>query len=285
MDVVSHVRLHRPTARGLSRSSFLRAVRVRAAVCWCVLLAALVMPSLGPVMAQLAVGLDFDAVSYVQFERVPAKVHIKNNTSEIFVLGGRGKTLVLDFEIYDVQKTRCERTTRGGMVKDVVLMPGETTKVEVDLGMHFGLQRLGQYSVRGRVVEGNKAYPSMLREIDVVPGIEIDTIERSVPGESSNVRVYSLRYWERDSQEHLFLRVTDRDATVCYGVFSLGKVIRFSVPTLSVDVDGNITVGHQVERDVFVRSRFRSVANGVEFVDRETKTLSDTLTDEIKRSD
>lgn len=260
-------------------------MRGRAVTTAILLLGAVVIPALGPAMAQLAVGLELDAVSFVQFERVPAKVYVKNNTSEIFVLGGRGKTLSLDFEIYDVGKNPCARTTKGGLVKDVLLMPGETASMEVDLGKHFGLQQLGQYSVRVRVIDGDRAYPSSIREIDVVPGIEIVTMERSVPGQSKNVRVFSLRYWGRDSQEHLFLRVTDRDETLCYGVFSLGRVIRFSVPTLSVDVDGNITVEHQLDRDVFVRSRFRSRPDGVVFVDKEMKTLSDRLTDEIKRSD
>jgi len=154
----------------------------------------------------------------------------------------------------------------------MTINPGEKQDFITDITLRYDLAAVGRYVVRAVVVVGTTRYESNAVVIDVVRGIEITSVTKSVSGYSDRSRRYVLRYWARNQYEFLFLCVEEDGGRTSYGVFSLGPVIRVAKPVLEVDRAGNITVIHQATRMTFLHSKFEATPDGVFFVDQTYRT-------------
>jgi hypothetical protein len=153
------------------------------------------------------------------------------------------------------------------MTSRIEVEPGERQEVMIDISQPYGLARAGRYFVAARAQVNGRRYESNRLAFDVVPGIELASTTRSLPGYADLVRHYSLRYWDRDQREYLFLRV-DGERGENYGLFELGPLIRVFPPGIDVDKFGNVKVVHQSGGNRFTHSTFISSRDGVRFVDQ-----------------
>jgi len=229
----------------------------------------LVVPVLS--QAQYAVDMVLENTSYLQFEAMEARVTIRNDSDHMLLLGGLRETAVMEFKIIRNNET-VTRRTRGLLVENVLVMPGQTKDIIIDLGRNYNIQSLGQYSVSATFsMDGSKSQTSP-RVVDVVPGLELDSKLRSVFNKPASVRKYSLKYWSRKDREMLFLCVVDEKEGMNYGVFMLGPIVRVFPPELSVDVAGNVLIKHQADNGVFAYTTLKSTVDGVALVGQEVKT-------------
>lgn len=221
--------------------------------------------------AQYAMDMRLENTSYLQFESMESKVVIRNDTDRMLLIGGLRETAAVDF-IITRNKEIVRRRSNGLLVENVLVMPGQTRDVVVDLGRHYNIQSLGQYEITATFTADSGIYKSPPRVVDVVPGLELASILRALPNHPSMIRKYSLRYWSRQDREMLFLCVSDEKGSVNYGVFMLGPIVRVVPPEITVNASGEVLVKHQADNGVFAHTFLKSTIDGVELVRQQIKT-------------
>ncbi|MEI6972993.1 MAG: hypothetical protein WCL44_15930 [bacterium] len=221
--------------------------------------------------AQYAMDMKLDNTSYLQFESMEARVVVRNDTDRMLLVGGLRETASIDF-IINRGNEPVRRRSAGLIVENTLIMPGQTREVVVDLGRHYNIQTIGQYEITATFTADRGTYKSAPTIVDVVPGLELTNVRRSVPNHPSMIRKYSLRYWSRQNREMLFLCVTDEKEGINYGVFMLGPIVRVIPPEISVDSSGEVRVRHQADNGVFAHTALKSTAEGVALVRQQIKT-------------
>ena len=225
----------------------------------------------GEALCQIAVGIQFPHSDYIRFEPVKATVRIQNDTDTLLIIGGIGEGATLDFDVRTKDQFRLKRKTSCLTATNVIVLPGKIKEISVDVAAHYDLQPHGQYCIKAEISTSANRYLSTPQVIDIVPGIELQTVERAVPSQPTVMRTYKLLYWTRNDVEHLFLTVTDKEQRTVYGIFDLGSVMRFVPPSITVDVSGNVTVRHQPDHDVTILTFLQSLPQGVSFLRQESK--------------
>jgi len=222
----------------------------------------------------LGLALEIEHASLLLFEPLHAFVRIENRTGDGFIAGDQDSGLA--FTIRPV----VERMPDGDVplresrprLEDVALIGGRAETMHFDLTRWYDLARTGKYAVWFEVVWRSKVYRSNKIVFDVVRGIELQRMTRTVPGYSDLQWTYTLRYWARPhngrSAEFLFLSVDDPAKGLNYGVFQLGRLVRVSTPGMTIDPYGIVSVAHQVGPDCFARSTLSASGAGVYFVDQ-----------------
>ena len=220
--------------------------------------------------ADLRVSLRLDPASAIEFETVTAYVSIVNDGDEIFTLDESDKdhSPRFFFIIERKRDERVKRTDERPPIRKMRLMPGERREFMTDISAFYDITVKGRYVVKAAVEAGTFRYESNPVVLDVVSGIELVSVTRSIPGYSDRERKYSLRYNWRGKKEVLYLCVYEDNGKTNYGIFSLGPVIRVTKPILDIDRSGGVMVIHQTNRDCFVRSKFESNQDGVFFIDQ-----------------
>ena len=138
----------------------------------------------------------------------------------------------------------------------------------VDISKWYSFARMGRYNLEFYGLWKGVKFKSNAIKIDVVGGFELGSVDKNLSGYTDKIRHYGLRYWKRGDFEHLFLRIDEPANRMNYGVYDLGKIIRFFKPILKVDGDDNIKIIHQTGRDCYKKTRFKSTPAGVIFVDQ-----------------
>jgi hypothetical protein len=219
--------------------------------------------------AQVSVTLHIDHASYLVYEKVEARIVVKNETNGVLSFKSNEVSVV----VQELTGREVSSLTDRPICKGLVILSGESEEVTVELGRRFAIQTPGKYLVRGAVTRGTMQYQSAARGIDIVPGLEIAKVRAAVPDNPDSVRTYTLRSWDRENDQHLFLRVVDERAGVCYGVYGLGTFIRVVDPEVVVDFSGRVSVRRQIERSAFAISHFLSNHAGVSAVSNEVRRL------------
>lgn len=220
--------------------------------------------------ADLKVSLRLDPVSAIEFETVTAYVSVYNDGDEIFMLDESDKDNASRV-LFIIERKRDERIRKideRSPVRKMRLMPGEKREFITDISVFYDITTKGRYVVKAAIESGRYRYESNPVVLDVVRGIELVSVKKSIPGYSDREREYSLRYNWKEKKEVLYLCVYEDDGKTNYGIFSLGPVIRVNRPVLDIDRSGNVTVVHQTNRDCFIRSKFESNQDGVFFLDQ-----------------
>jgi hypothetical protein len=98
-------------------------------------------------------------------------------------------------------------------LEDVALAGGRAETMHFELTRWYDLARTGKYAVWFEVVWRSRVHRSNKILFDIVRGIELQRMTRTVPGYSDLQWEYSLRYWARPHNgreaEFLFLSVDD----------------------------------------------------------------------------
>jgi hypothetical protein len=221
-------------------------------------------------IAQYAMDMRLDYPSYLQFESVSATIAIRNDTDRMLLVGGLRATAVVDFKITR-NNGPVRRINNGLVLENVLIMPGQTREVAVDVGRYYDMQPMGQYEIKATFSTEGARFVSSPRIIDVVPGLELTSAIRPVANHPSRMRRYTLRYWNRKNREMLFLCAADEKEGVNYGVFTLGSMVRVFPPELNIDTAGNILVKHQADNGVFAYTTLKSTVDGVVMVRQQIK--------------
>lgn len=184
-------------------------------------------------------------------ESVPVEVTIANNSAQTIEFQSSKANAALAFEVERVPGVFVLPTGAPIFTNVVTLAPMSSVKETVDLVASYQIRNTGPYSVNGRLTWGDRVFVASKMFFDVLPGLEIDRVVAGVPGMPKAVRTYSLRTLNRDRSERLFLRIDDENDGQCYGVVSLGGVVRHYKPAMKVDGEGNVHVLHQAAPSLF----------------------------------
>lgn len=220
--------------------------------------------------ADVHVSLKMAHLEFLQYEKMNAFVTIYNDEDYNVIVDSTktNRTDALRFNIRHNMKKPAVRINRLPLADYIHLKPGEKKTIMLDLGMWYSVSPVGSYDIVAELEHGGRVWQSKRALVDVVDGIEIKSVRRSIPGNPNRIRKYSIRYWTRDRKESLFFRAEEEDAEMVYGVYFLGGLIRVFKPALDVDRKGNITIMHQSGRSLFTKTTFKSEDYAVRFVDQ-----------------
>jgi hypothetical protein len=221
--------------------------------------------------AQMTVDMNLNQSVYILGEAVRADVRIVNHATTPLIVGPGGyRQNGLFFQITDGRHDTLEPSQPGTpMISDLRLPGGETYRSAFELDEWYPMGKAGSYIVTAMVRRDDRRYETTSRAIDIVPGLEIKTAIQLFADRPDFQRKLSLVYFMRRQAEFLFLRITDTPGDRTWSTLELGKLLRTTPPTIEVTNDGVITIFHRATQDVYLKTRMKSTANGVELVGQE----------------
>lgn len=228
----------------------------------------------GLASADLWVGLKLDHSVYLQYERIDAFVTVSNDSEFPLVVSTDPKqaNAQVDFYIEKAPDSRVERLSQKPLVDRFQLDSDEQGVFTTDLTHFYDLRNMVRYTLWAGVETRGQRWLSNKIIIDVVKGLDLNSVTRAVPGYADVERIYSLRYWAREKKEFLFLSVDEEPSGMNYGVVELGPLVRVLNPLIEVDRHGNVKTWHQSGVDMFTKTTFKSTRDGVEFSDQSFHT-------------
>lgn len=207
-----------------------------------------------PAQAQIIVEGRLDYAAALQYESIPVRLTIVNNSGEPLTFGGTAANAELGFDVEQVPGAFIKPTGVPLLPEPLLIEAQGTVNRTINLEPAYDLRPTGPYTIRARVEWGDKVFLSPKMFLDVLPGLAIGKLTAGIPGRPGEMRTYTLRTMSRRRIEHLFLRIDDDDQGKCYGVVNLGPVVRRYEPKLQVDGNGNIHVLFQSGPERFTHS-------------------------------
>ena len=204
--------------------------------------------------AQLDISWRLAQNRTVLMEPVRATVTIANRTGRDLDFSPDGNAQ-LRFDVEDRPTSLVESTGRPLIRQTTVIRHGDEREVEVNLLDAYRIVRGQSYALTPMVEFGGMRFSGQRLSLEVQPGLELLKREYGMPT-LGDARTVSLRLIHRDRSDRLFFRIDDPESGFCLGVYELGRVIRYFVPTLEQDRDGNFHVLHQDGPDRFAHSKF-----------------------------
>lgn len=224
----------------------------------------------GTAGAQMTVDVTLNQSVYIVGEAIRADVRIVNHATTPFVVGPGGyRQNGLSFAITDGRHEVLESTQRAPMITELLLAGGAEHRAAFELDEWYPMGKTGSYIVTAHVRRDDRRYESSSRSIDIVPGLEIKTAIQLFADRPDFQRKLSLVYFMRRQSEFLFLRITDTPGDRTWSTLELGQLLRTTPPTIEIASDGVATIVHRATRDVYVKTRVKSTAAGVELVGQE----------------
>ncbi len=223
----------------------------------------------GHVHAELRVMTDLEHSTCLQYEPVNIMVFLLNETHKTIMVGANTNNGVAELSFVVEHQTDVWLKKKARIrLRPIPIKPGEERSFVIALTDWYAIEREGEYRIQAKIKVGKKLYASPMVQLTVVPGIELTKSSKLVPGSDDALRSYRVLYWKRGLYEFAFLRVDEIPSRLNYGVFELGKIVRFSAPVLETTLEGDVTVRHQSAPDCFIRTQFKSEVEGVRFVDQ-----------------
>jgi hypothetical protein len=211
--------------------------------------------------AQVDIRLEIENTTVLTHEALMARVTVLNQglaPLTINAADGTGPQLRFNVE-HDSGRSAARR--QGARPQELAVPAGQARALDVDLTMLYDMTQSDRYFVRALLIGGNVEVRSSLKVIDIVPGLELASASGSVPRAPGVRRIYSLRYWARKQEEHVFLCVHDEPSGRTFSPVYLGTLIRVVRPTMQLGEGGTVTVKHQVNRAQMMVSTLKSRAN------------------------
>jgi hypothetical protein len=221
-----------------------------------------------PVEAQIRIGLKVEHETVLQYETVRVFITIYNDSKQTLVIDKEYGDFVLEPFLFNMAKEPVELLNKRPICKELRIRAGAKETVMVDISNWYNFSRIGGYDLEIFGLWKDVKFKSNRVHINVVSGFELASFDKNLSGYTAKIRHYSLRYWKRGNAEHLFLRIDEPENKMNYGVYDLGKIIRFFKPILKVDADDNIKVIHQIGFDCYKKTLFSSTPDSVTFVDQ-----------------
>ena len=191
---------------------------------------------------QIQVDLKFSRLQYIAYEPVLATVTITN-------LAGRDIELRDDYDQhwYGFEVTGSEERTLAPLPRaaepPLRIAAGTSVTRKINLTPLFPISDLGTYHVRANVffADLNKFFYARPKVIEITNARPI--WQRTVGDpEGAGVRTFSLMTNRFPDHTSLYVRVEDRENSLVYATFSLGRVISFDEPHAEVDRQNQLHV-------------------------------------------
>lgn len=191
---------------------------------------------------QIQVDVKFKRLQYIAFEPVIATVTITN-------LAGRDIELRDDNEQswYGFEVTAKEGRTLAPLSHPpeppLQIEAGTSVTRKINLTPRFPITDLGVYHVRGNVffADLNKFFYARSKVIEITKARPIWQRTVGDPG-TTGVRTYSLMTNRFPDHTSLYVRVEDKENSLVYSTFSLGRVISFDEPHAELDRENQLHV-------------------------------------------
>lgn len=208
----------------------------------------------GAAYAQLEVSWQLVHNRTVLMEPVKATVRIANYSGQDLDLSPGGNAR-LKFIVED-QPTATVAQTGQPLVSQIILIPaGDTRDVEVNLLTSYRLLKSQTYMLAPYVDFAGQRFPASRQALEIQSGLELLKRTYGLPATGA-ARVVSLRLITRERSDRIFIRIDNPATGFCFGVYELGRIIRFLPPELQKDADDAFHVLHQDAPDRFIHSVF-----------------------------
>lgn len=184
------------------------------------------------VLAQLDLRLETPKSSYLQYAPIPITVKLKNLGAENLDLGDPQGAPWLEMIVQSIDGLLI-RSDQALAPPQVVLQPGETRDLALDLAPHFLVREPGGYRVRAsaRLPSGQNLLTEPLTFL-VGKG---EVIWTTIRGEGQDRRVYSLLKFYEDPNVGLYLRVEVPGQNQVFPARRLGPFVPLGKPSAEFD--------------------------------------------------
>lgn len=196
--------------------------------------------------AQVSVQVKMDRDTLILFESIPADVTIRNFSGRTIEFANRSTAPWLRFLITDEAGANITPVGNALASEAVMVKPGQTESITVNLLTHFDLRQRGVYTVRAVVdADGVQAISAPVK-FTIINGRESWHQTVGLPladGETNQqYRTYSLLSRRSAYDEVLYAGVQDEPHGLVYGMIPLGNVIALGEPSAKVDAVGHLHV-------------------------------------------
>ena len=184
---------------------------------------------------QIQVDLKFKRLQYIAYEPVLATVTITNLAGHDVDLHDDGEQPWFGFEVTG-NEDRTLGPIRRPAEPTLHLAAGSSVTRKINLTPLFPVTDLGVYHVRANVffADLNKFFYAKAKVFEVTSARPIwqQTVGDPATG---GARTYSLMTNRFPDHTSLYVRVEDRENSLVYATYSLGRVISFDEPKVEVD--------------------------------------------------
>ena len=188
-----------------------------------------------PAQGQIQVDLKFKRLQYIAFEEVIATVTITNMAGRDILLRDANDQHWHGFEV-TATDGRVLAPLKEASEPPLKIAAGSSVTRKINLMPLFPISDLGVYHVRANVffADLNKFFYAPAKVFEVTTARPI--WQRTVGDPSSGgARTYSLMTNRFPDHTSLYVRVEDKENSLVYSTFSLGRIISFDEPHAEVD--------------------------------------------------
>lgn len=175
--------------------------------------------------------------TYVAGESVPVTVSITNHSGQDLVLQGNSRLSWIDFTVTSGRGV--PMTPLGQPAFGAVKVPlGQTMARTVDLARLFPLQTMGNYSIYGVVRLPGQTTDGFISNrllFNINQALPYWSQKVGVPGKSGQTREYRVLNFTGGRKNMLYAQVVDARTGSPLQTHSLGEVLMFRKPTVTLD--------------------------------------------------
>lgn len=187
--------------------------------------------------AQIDVKLTMSRNTFVSGELVPVSVSVTNHSGQDLVFQGNSRLGWIDFTV--MSNRGVAMTPLGQPAFGAVKIPlGQTMTRTVDLSKLYSLQSMGNYSVYAVVRlpgQTNDGFMSNRLLFNVNTARPYWTQKVGVPGKAGQSREYRVLEFSGGRKVMLYAQVIDTRTGGALQTHSLGEVLMFRKPTVTLD--------------------------------------------------
>jgi hypothetical protein len=227
------------------------------------------------VQAQLRVVLAAERSSFLLYEPMDLSLQLNNTTGEDVVLNsGEGDRPWLSFIVIDANGRKA-RSEEALVLEPLVIEPGKTRLMTINLTPLYSIRATGQYQIRASVqLPGRTAYLTDPLIINVGKGEVIWTKSYTDGG---TLRTVSLIKFIDRKDVSLFLRVEEPKENLVYTTVRLGNVVALTEPKVELDASRGIHVLHPVGSRLYRYTEADAEGHIIRQEDRASSTTSPAL--------
>lgn len=209
----------------------------------------------------LTVSARMEQLEFVRGENLTLIGTVRNRSRAAFVVDDYGPYLKNLIQVFvrdaDTQRLlRPKIDIEKSSVRSLTVLPGEAKEFRLDLRDVYEFPNHGRFQVTTSISRGEESSATKPVSFTVVDGMEFGSAMHALSSDERRPLRFTLLYWDRNKEEHIFLRVTDPAADGRIVSFvTLGNVVRVKEPTLAFGADDTVTVVQQVSRDHFTKTR------------------------------
>jgi hypothetical protein len=196
-------------------------------------------------LGQLQIGLKCERGDFMLYEPIVVDILVRNNTAHQIVLSGSASNPWLSFLVTRRTDGSSLRPDRARDFPDILLQPGESRKLKINITPLVSIRASGEYLARAVVsVPGQEERITEPIYLRVSEGQALWKDVRPLDGSE---RMFTLlRYSPDSTSTFLYLRVEDEKENVVYNTSQLGPLTFVSKPQVYWDRDGSLHVLHTI---------------------------------------